>query len=275
MGALDRHAPAIRAVRGLLAAHGLPSDRLECWKDGSNLLLRPVPAPVILRVATFTGRVRGDPMPYLAREVALVSWLAARGAPVMPPADAMPAGPFLVEGWGIAAFGFVAHRIGVVPGPAATLAALGALRAVMRDYDGPLPVYGPASHDLDRALEFAFAEGILTAEDVGAVRDRRDVLLGRLRALDPAVEPQHGDAFPRNAVVDERGHVTWIDLEDACLASPAWDLAVLVRSTGDAQVRAMAEARVGGEVLGTALELRELQAGVWNALHDARIARGW
>jgi hypothetical protein len=32
---------------------------------------------------------------------------------------------------------------------------------------------------------------------------------------------------------------------------------------------------VGGEVLGTALELRELQAGVWNALHDARIARGW
>jgi hypothetical protein len=37
----------------------------------------------------------------------------------------------------------------------------------------------------------------------------------------------------------------------------------------------MAEARVGGEVLGTALELRELQAGVWNALHDARIARGW
>jgi Ser/Thr protein kinase RdoA (MazF antagonist) len=89
------------------------------------------------------------------------------------------------------------------------------------------------------------------------------------------VEPQHGDAFPRNAVVDERGHVTWIDLEDACLASPAWDLAVLVRSTGDAQVRAMAEARVGGEVLGTALELRELQAGVWNALHDARIARGW
>jgi hypothetical protein len=31
MGALDRHAPAIRAVRGLLAAHGLPSDRLEWW----------------------------------------------------------------------------------------------------------------------------------------------------------------------------------------------------------------------------------------------------
>ena len=70
MGALDRHASAIEAVRRLLSAHGLPADRLECWKDGSNLLLRPVPAPVILRVATFTGRIRRDPMPYLEREVA-------------------------------------------------------------------------------------------------------------------------------------------------------------------------------------------------------------
>jgi hypothetical protein len=272
---LDRHAWAIGAVRRLLAAHRIPADRLECWKDGSNLLLRPVPVPVILRVATFTGRIRRDPMPYLEREVALVAWLAARGAPVMPPADAMPAGPFLVDGWGIAAFGFVTHRMGVVPSPAATLAALDELRAVMRDYAGPLPAYGPAADDLDLALEFGRREGVVTAERVAAVRERRNVLLARLRDLDPADEPQHGDAFPRNAVVDEAGRVTWIDLEDACRASPAWDLAVLARSTGDEQVRAAAQARVGRDALEAALELRTLQADVWNALHDARIARGW
>ena len=113
MGSLDRHAAAFGAVRTLLAAHGLPGDRLETWKDGSNLLVRPVPAPVILRVATFTGRIRRDPMPYLEREVALVTWLASRGAPVMAPADVMPPGPFLVDGWGIAAWRFMDHRPGV------------------------------------------------------------------------------------------------------------------------------------------------------------------
>jgi hypothetical protein len=275
MGSIDRHATAYRAVRTLLAAHGLPGDRLETWKDGSNLLVRPHGAPVILRVATFTGRVRRDPMPYLEREVALVTWLASRDAPVMPPADAMPPGPFRVDGVGIAAWRFVDHRPGVIASPTAALAALDRLRAVLREYPGELPAYGPVTGDLDLALAFALEAGILAPSSVDDVRRRRDVLLSRLRALDPALEPQHGDAFPRNTVTDLAGTVTWIDLEDACRASPAWDLAVLVRHTGDAGVRAAAEARVGRDVLDTAIALRGVQGEVWNALHDARVARGW
>jgi len=275
MGSLDRHVPALTAVRRLLAEHGLPGDRLEAWKDGSNLLVRPVPAPVILRVATFTGRVRRDPIPYLEREVALVTWLHQRGAPVMAPADVMPAGPFLVDGWGIAAWRFTDHEPGVVPGPEATLAALGELRGVLRDYPGALPAYGPAAADLDLAFGFAMEAGILDAVVVEALRERRDTLLERLRALDPALEPQHGDAFPRNTVVDRAGRVTWIDLEDACRASPAWDLAVLARNTGDPAVWAAAVAAVGQEAVETASALRAIQADVWTALHEARVARGW
>jgi len=275
MGSLDRHAAAFGAVRTLLATHGLPGDRLETWKDGSNLLVRPVPAPVILRVATFTGRIRRDPMPYLEREVALVTWLASRGAPVMAPADVMPPGPFLVDGWGIAAWRFVDNRPGVVPDAGATLAALDELRAVLRAYPGSLPVYGPAAADLDLAFAFALEAGILDTGAVEELRRRRDALLARLGEVDPSLEPQHGDAFPRNTVVDLAGRVTWIDLEDACLASPAWDLAVLVRHTADTTVRAAAEARVGREVLDTAIALRGVQGEVWNALHDARVARGW
>jgi hypothetical protein len=275
MASLDRHAAAYRAVRALLAAHGLPGDRLETWKDGSNLLVRPVPAPLILRVATFTGRIRRDPMPYLEREVALVGWLASHGAPVMAPAEVMPPGPYLVDGWGIAAWRFEDHRPGVVPSPGDTLAALDELRAILRHYPGELPAYGPAAADLDLAFAFSLEAGILDAAAVDGLRRGRDKLLTRLRALDPALEPQHGDAFPRNTVVGESGAVTWIDLEDACLASPAWDLAVLVRHTGDAAVQAAAEERVGREVLDTAIALRGVQAEVWNALHDARVARGW
>ena len=69
--------------------------------------------------------------------------------------------------------------------------------------------------------------------------------------------------------------MTWIDLEDACRASPSWDLAVLVRHTGDPAVQATAATRVGREVLDTAIALRGVQAEVWSALHDARVARGW
>ncbi|HKF84348.1 MAG TPA: phosphotransferase [Candidatus Limnocylindrales bacterium] len=275
MGPLARHASALGAVRQLLERYGLPGDRLETWKDGSNLLVRPVPVPVILRVATFTGRVRGNPMPYLEREVALVSWLADRAAPVMLPADAMPPGPFLVDGWGIAAFRFVAHHTGVVPGPVATLAALDELRAVLRRYPGPLPHYGPAAADLDLAFAYSIEAGILGRDRVATLRARRDALLARLQTLDPAEEPQHGDAFPRNAVVDDRDRVTWLDLEDACRGSRAWDLAVLVRSTHDPAIRAHAEERVGREILETALALREVQAEVWGVLHEARVARGW
>ena len=275
MGSLDRHVPVFTAVRRLLAEHGLPGDRLEAWKDGSNLLVRPVPAPVILRVATFTGRIRRDPMPYLEREVALVTWLHGQGAPVMAPADVMPAGPFLVDGWGIAAWRFLDHRPGVVPGPAATLEALDGLRTVLRGYPGALPAYGPVAADIDLASGFAMEAGILEATAVDALRRRRDALLARLRALDPELEAQHGDAFPRNTLVDDAGRVIWIDLEDACRASPAWDLAVLARSTGDPAVRAAGEDRVGRDALEAAIALREVQAEVWTVLHDARVARGW
>jgi Ser/Thr protein kinase RdoA (MazF antagonist) len=275
MGALDRHTPALTAVRRLLGEHGLPVDRLEAWKDGSNLLVRPVPAPVILRVATFTGRVRRDPMPYLEREVALVSWLHARGAPVMAPATVMPAGPFLVDGFGVAAWAFVEHLPGVVPGPAETLAALRELHDAMRGYPGPLPLLGPVTDDLDRALAFAVSEAILATGAAEELRRRRHALVPALLAADPALVPQHGDAFPRNAVVALDGRVTWIDLEDACLGSRAWDLAVLARNTDDPEVRAAAIAAVGSTALATAMELRAIQAETWSALHDARVARGW
>lgn len=275
MAPLQTRLPALRAVRSLLADHGLPSDRLEAWKDGSNLLVRPVPVPVVLRVATFTGRVRGDAVPYLEREVALVAWLADRAAPVMPPATAMPAGPFVVDGVAMAAFGFVAAQPGVVPGPAATLDALDALHAAMRDYPGALPPYGPAADDLDRVLAFCVREAILARAEAARLAARRDELVAALHATTTGPVPQHGDAFPRNAVVTPDGRTTWVDLEDACRAPLAWDLATLVRNTGDPAVRATAEARVGPEALGLASELRGIQARAWAAAHDARVARGW
>jgi hypothetical protein len=275
MGGLAGRVRVLTAVRALLRDHGLPDDRLEAWKDGSNLLIRPYPAPVILRVATFTGRVRGDPMPYLEREVSLVGWLSSRGAGVMAPAAAMPPGPYLVDGWGIAAFGFVEHVSGAIPGGVETLAALRGLHAAMAGYPGELPSLGPARDDLDRALAFGVREQIVDPDRAASLRGSRDELVRRLETLDGQETPQHGDAFPRNAVRSVAGVVTWIDLEDACRGSRAWDLAVLARNADDADVWAAATAAVGADALSAAAALRSIQAEVWAALHHARVVRGW
>jgi hypothetical protein len=213
-------------------------------------------------------------MPYLHREVALVRWLADRGAPVMGPATAMPAGPFLVEGWGIAAFAFVAHEPGALVDPASALVALDALHASMRPCPVELPLLGPATTDLDLALAFAVREDVIDRVEGRAISRRRDRLVQRLLASGDSPVPQHGDAFPRNAVMGPTG-ATWIDLEDACRGPRAWDLVVLARATDDPEFLHEGERRHGVEAIRAAWRLRDLQADVWRRLHEARVARGW
>ena len=68
-----------------------------------------VPAPVVVRVATFTGRIRRDPWPYLVREVRLAAALVAEGAAVAPPSPLLPPGPHAIDGWTMTATAFVDH----------------------------------------------------------------------------------------------------------------------------------------------------------------------
>lgn len=75
------HAPLAAAV-ALGVAHRIRSDEPRILKDGSNLLVHIQPAPVVIRVATFTALVRGDPLRFLEREVRLSSALVAAGAAV-------------------------------------------------------------------------------------------------------------------------------------------------------------------------------------------------
>jgi len=226
------------------------------------------PAPVVLRVATVTARVRGDDWPYLEREVALLSWLASAGAAVMPPSDLVPPGPHRVDGWAMSAWGYVEHEAGVVPDARTALASLDELHAAMRGYPGELPVLNPAGDDLDRALAFAVGEGLLGAGAAAALTERRDVLQSRLLALAPDRQPLHGDAFPRNSVVTRRG-VVWIDFEDCCSGPVIWDLGVLARRDPDPAIIATIRDRHGDEALQTAIALREIQADVWGLIHEA------
>jgi hypothetical protein len=259
----------LEAAAMLAAEHGVAVERLVVLKDGSNLSVHLAPAPVVIRVATFTARIRGDPIAWLQREVDLVSYLASVGASVMAPSDLLPVGPHVVGGWAMCAWRYVDHLVGIVPDGPTTFAALDELHEALRGYPGELPLLNPATDDLDRAIAFGVGEGLFSPAHAADVRDRRDSLLAELIAAAPDRQALHGDAFPMNSLVTERG-IVWIDLEDCCSGPVIWDHATLLRRVDDDAVAATVRARYGQEALRLTVDLRGLQEEVWTVLHDAR-----
>jgi hypothetical protein len=264
----------LEAAAILAADHGVEFDELVVLKDGSNLLVQLAPAPIVLRVATFTAQIRRDPLPWLRREADLVSWIASAGAPVMPPSGIIPVGPHVVGGWAMTAWGHVEHRAGVVPDAPSALAALDELHVAMLDYPGDLPLLIPAADDLDRAIAFGVGEGLLSPGQAGDLRDRRDGLFAEVVMTAPDRQALHGDAFPRNALVTERG-IVWIDFEDCCSGPAIWDHATLLRRIDDEATAATIRRRHGPDALAAAVALRGIQADVWTVLHDARANGRW
>lgn len=258
----------LEAVAALAASHRVRFDELAVLKDGSNLLVHLAPAPVVLRVATFTARIRIDPLPWLEREARLVSYLASIGAAVMSPSDLLPVGPHVVGGWAMSAWRYVEHRLGEVPDDRSTLAALDELHEAMRSYSGELPLLNPAADDLDRAIAFAVREGLFSPGQAGDLRGRRDELLDEVVAAAPDRQALHGDAFARNSLVTDDG-VIWIDFEDCCSGPTIWDDAILFRRAEDAAIGEVIRRRHGG-ALDAAVALRTVQADVWTVLHEAR-----
>ncbi len=264
-----REPKAFEAAARLADEHGLPHDEMVVLKDGSNLLVHLAPSPVVLRIATFTAQIRGDPLPWLRREVSVVSYLASVGAAVMPPSERIPPGPHVIGGWPMNAWAYVDHARGVVPDALATLRALDELHEQLRGYPGELPLLNPAKDDLDRAVGFGLALGVFSADRAAELVERRDTLVASLLAHDDAIQAQHGDAFPRNSLLTKRG-IVWIDFEDCCAGPVLWDLGTLIRQGGGEPVARIVRARYGGEAVRVAVALRDLQLETWMALHDVR-----
>jgi len=263
---------AFEAARTFARRAGLPLGEMAVLKDGSNLVVHLRPAPVVLRVATLTAVVRGDPLPYLQREMDLVSYLSAAGAPVMAPSDLVAPGPHVVDGWALSAFRLVPGMAPGHPDVHTAFATLGELHRALRSYPGGLPVLSPAADDFDRAIAYAIGEGLLAGGEAGALTERRDALLAELLAAALDRQPLHGDAFARNALNTADG-VIWIDFEDCCSGPVIWDLGVMVERDPDAGLIAHIGRQHGAAVLATAMALREVQAAAWSPIHAALIRK--
>ncbi|WP_425427398.1 hypothetical protein [Amycolatopsis sulphurea] len=75
---------------------GLPTDRAAVLHERSNVLVRM--GPVVARVPGTTRLLRPDPTPWLARDVAVSTYLTERGVRVVSPTTDPPAGPHIAAG---------------------------------------------------------------------------------------------------------------------------------------------------------------------------------
>ncbi|MBM9505455.1 aminoglycoside phosphotransferase family protein [Actinacidiphila acididurans] len=216
-GAGFTSASAARVMASACRAAGLDGKGAELIRFGENALYRLAAAPVVVRVA------RGPA--YLAsvrREVAVSRWLAGEGFAAVRVVEDVEQ-PVVVEGHPVTFWHLIED--------AGRSASYGELGAVLRELHGLVPPDGlelpgfDAFGRADRRIELA--EGI-SEDDRVFLRKRRRELADRLAGLafDSGRGPVHGDAHTDNLMVDRRGRLHLIDLENFCVDRPEWDLVV-------------------------------------------------
>ncbi len=190
------------------------------------------PAPLVARVSTFTALLRPPVESWLARELDVTRFLHKRGAPVVPPSDLIPPGPYLENGFAISFWTYMKPVSEELPTPEVTGRMLAELHRVLRDYPGELPLLAPPLNDIPRGLErIERMNGILPANEVSMLRKVADRLLQAIREVEASVQPIHGDAHAYNLIPTDRG-LLWNDFEDTCKGPIHWDLSTLFDTEG-------------------------------------------
>lgn len=233
--AQERADRAVAAAVAVARAHGLRVDEPIVLASLFAVRVHLKPAPVVARVPTLTARVRNPIEPWLARELAVVGYLASRGAPVVPPSSALPPGPHAHDGLAMTFWQYVEP----VPGRAVTAAEtgrmLGELHAALRAYPGELPLLAPPLSDIPACLAMLDRENVnaIDAADIAMLRAAHDRIAPRLHALPGPLQPVHGDVHPGNIIPTAQG-LLWNDFEDISLGPVAWDLTSLAMCGPDA-----------------------------------------
>lgn len=209
----------------LAADHGLRVGEPVVLADLFSLMVHLRPAPVVARVSTCMPKVRTPIEDWLGLEIAVTTFLAEQGAPVVAPSRELPPGPHRRDGFAISFWTYLRPDPDRMPTPADCSAMLVDLHAVLRSYPGELPLL--CADDIPRGLELLDRDAVLNEADRRRVRHTAE----RLRPLwhEPTgdVQPLHGDAHPGNIIATRDGLV-WIDFEDVCRGPLEWDLATLM-----------------------------------------------
>jgi Phosphotransferase enzyme family len=269
---LAREANPLLAAQAVAREHGVACDDAMEIAAGSNALVHLRPAPVVARVMTGTARLHADVEQWLAREVAVGTFLAERTDLVVPPSDLLPPGPHERDGLWMTMWKFVPHDAqALTPEPGELGRSLRNLHAALAGYRGDLPPLTEIRDWLRRLLAELRPSPRLTQADIDRIGFELDALTPPVFESPLPAQALHGDASMSNLLRTESGLV-WNDLEDVCAGPVAWDIAGLV-SSATARGRSAAYidefltgyGRPGVEDLEPFLEAHRVYEVVWRA----------
>lgn len=259
--------------------------------DRSNLVLAldsrspdddpRTPETSIARVAMATSASRVG-LAWLAREVEVASFLAARGAPSTRPSTELPPGPHERDGYVISYW--ARETLVDAVSPESKGRALAEVHAALRDFSEEsagtdrLPRLG-AWEEARAMLPGLRASAWLDTESrdrVARAWDRAEQVIASAEARTASWQAVHGDAHLGNVLATPRGAL-WTDWEDAFLGPVEWDLATLAsrhRLFGEEPTLPAVLAAYTGPydaaLVDELLEARSLQAIVWLHLFAER-----
>lgn len=259
----------MQAAAKVAAGLGVTSHEPLVLADGANVIVHLRPSPVVAKVAASTAVVRPDPARWLQRELDVVSFLAAAGAPVMTPSPEMPATVYHGDGQVMSFWRYLRSSGGAPPGEATIGSMLRDLHATLRSYPDPLPGLTPLG---DIPAFLARPRTRLRPAESAALSQAYTRLTAELAHLSPATQCLHGDAGAGNLMDTDTGWV-WHDFEDTCSGPPAWDLAASTASQrlDGRRVLAAYGAPVDGAQLAVCEQLRRLHLTIWYALYAERL----
>ena len=291
-GILSRVTPiqeaAVRAAVTVAARHGITAQDPAVLADGANIVVHLRPAPVVAKVAASTPAVRRDDQDWLQRELDVSAFLAAGGAPVVPPSPELPATTHRDHHHGhvMSFWRYLPPadpECPLRPDEETIGSMLRDLHAALRRYPETLPTLAPlqdipaflarpqtrASDERKQALAAAYQR--LTAE---LTAELNEVPAAPQPGEAPAAPQQvlHGDAGGGNLMATGQGWV-WHDFEDTCSGPVAWDLAASTASRYQDGPRVLAAYRdpVDRGQLAVCERLRWLHLTVWYNLYAERL----
>lgn len=231
-----RTAEAVAAASAIATEHGLRVTEPRVLHDAFSVVVHLAPSPVVARVPVVLphGFGREALLARQRRELRVVSWLASRGVPVVPPSPLLPREPLERGGLSMTFWELVQVDVSATPDYVASAGVAAALHAELRDYPGELPFMQPVNDVVPRGLAFlTTSPELIAAADLE--RARREWALLEPVLTSPAsfgaafpsanIQPVHGDAPSYNAIQTTSG-LRYADFEDVTLGPVEWDLAL-------------------------------------------------
>jgi Ser/Thr protein kinase RdoA (MazF antagonist) len=146
-------------------------------------------------MATLTAWTCHDPFAWMAREVAVASYAARQGAPIVPPTSRADSGPHRKNGFVLSLWTYLPPG-GQRANTLATGEALALLHQALTGCPEALPLPSPIREQIDEGLAALERERVVEHEQVTVLRSRHKQVLADLDEVKGTIGVLHGDAHP-------------------------------------------------------------------------------